>query len=1342
MKKNVFTRLLILMLAVLFLTTTWKTSAAPTTPNPNANPNAGKPELNLKKITPADRQLAADNLQTLLQEAGLAAVPQPAIFGKAFDPDTGYLVPDYFGSANWAYSPILKKFVDKLAGLGSSNANGLGQYIPVAVADTTTYPANSITGAKASDYYEIAVVEYMEKMHSDLPATKNRGYVQIDNGDSIPGPGVPLYQADGVTPIYYPNTTDQVYVVDKPHYLGPAIISDSDKPVRIKFYNLLPPGAGGDLFIPVDRTVMGSGMGPTGEQYTENRANVHLHGNNTVWISDGSPHQWITPANEVTPYPQGTSVRGVPDMLDPNNPGDGSTTLYYTNSQSARLMFYHDHSFGITRLNVYAGEAAPYIIRDAVEKDLIKGTNDTLTNPNLYKLPEVEIPLVIQDRTFVDAATVLSTDPTWAWGTTPATPATFNADGTIATLYKAGTPVTGDLWYPHVYSPAQNPYDVTGANPFGRWMYGPWFYPPTDRIANPPVDNPYYDPAKQPGELGYLPPLMPGTPNPSAPGESFMDTPLVNGTVYPYLDVDPTAYRFRILNAANDRFFNLSLYVADDTYLAGTDGYLTEVKMIDATPGTLPTHVSQIMPDPAYNGPSWIQIGSEGGFLPKPVVIDPQPTTWNLVGTAFNFGNVDQHSMLLGTAERADVIVDFSQFAGKTLILYNDAPAPFPANDTRYDYFTGNPDQTDIGGAPTTQPGFGPNTRTIMQIRVAAAAEPVPAYDTQPLFDVFKKGSIPATDTVVANKGVFATSQDTIIIPQAGTNDALGFYDAYSEAYGVTLPGDAPTAFVQLDENNKTFTPINNEGLPQSPVTLPLEPKAMHDEMSGVFDEFGRMSGFLGLTSPTASATAAPFLAYGYSSPPVELFKGIDGDLDAVAIGTAEDGTQIWQITHNGVDTHTIHTHLFSAQLVNRVAWDGAMLPPEPNELGWKETFRVNPLEQTVIAMRPKVPAAADIPFPVPNSVRLIDPTMPDGAVLPTPPPESWFDPAGNVLAQVLNHEVNYGWEYVYHCHILSHEEMDMMHSMAVNVKPAAPIDLALAKTGTGNGTTVNLSWTDMSSNETGFLVQSALSEGGPWTTLATVPPNTTTYSDKIGNTKRIYYYKVFAVNTVGDTKTAGFPTITSQSIDDGTFVSTGTAVTVTPAAPSTLIATVQPGPQIQLSWTDNANNETGFLVERSINGGAFTLLTTVLANSGTGKVTYLDMNVLPGTTYQYQVAAINSAGKSAYITLTLPINLTSLPIAPSGLTATAEAPNKRNAKVTLVWKDNSSDETGFTIERSTNSTFTAPNLVSVDVPANTTTYTTGNLIRNTPYYFRIRALNGAGPSVWVDATPLPITTP
>ena len=102
--------------------------------------------------------------------------------------------------------------------------------------------------------------------------------------------------------------------------------------------------------------------------YSENRATLHLHGGITPWISDGTPHQWITPAGENTAYPKGVSVSNVPDMPDP---GPGAETFFYTNQQSARLMFYHDHAWGITRLNVYAGEAAGYLLTDPMEQSLI-----------------------------------------------------------------------------------------------------------------------------------------------------------------------------------------------------------------------------------------------------------------------------------------------------------------------------------------------------------------------------------------------------------------------------------------------------------------------------------------------------------------------------------------------------------------------------------------------------------------------------------------------------------------------------------------------------------------------------------------------------------------------------------------------------------------------------------------------------------------------------------------------------------------------------------------------------------------------------------------------------------
>ena len=302
----------------------------------------------LAHVTQEQREAAAARMELQKQlvssrTAGVAAsgkVSALAVSALALTPTQGG-VPDYFGSANWAFSPPLAKFVDDLPGLGPSKANGLGQFIAVAHPDTITFPG--------SDYYEIELRQYSEKMHSDLPATTLRGYVQTNNGTDV-------------------SNQNTILPDPGPHQLGPFIIAQKDRPVRIKFTNKLPNGSGGDLFLPVDTTIMGAGMGPLGMDampmnYTQNRATLHLHGGTSPWISDGTPHQWITPAGENTPYPKGVSVQNVPDMADP---GDGSETFFYTNQQSARLLFYHDHSYGITRLNVYAGEAAGYLINDTI----------------------------------------------------------------------------------------------------------------------------------------------------------------------------------------------------------------------------------------------------------------------------------------------------------------------------------------------------------------------------------------------------------------------------------------------------------------------------------------------------------------------------------------------------------------------------------------------------------------------------------------------------------------------------------------------------------------------------------------------------------------------------------------------------------------------------------------------------------------------------------------------------------------------------------------------------------------------------------------------------------------
>jgi spore coat protein A len=113
--------------------------------------------------------------------------------------------------------------------------------------------------------------------------------------------------------------------------------------------------------------------------------------------------------------------------------------------------------------------------------------------------------------------------------------------------------------------------------------------------------------------------------------EFFGDTVLVNGKAWPYLEVEPRKYRFRIVNGSNARFYRMRLVTAD------------------ARGNTV-----------GSPGPLIHQIGTDGGLLPGPVVVD---------------------ELLIAPAERFDLIIDFADFAGANLVLTNDAPAPFPDGD-------------------------------------------------------------------------------------------------------------------------------------------------------------------------------------------------------------------------------------------------------------------------------------------------------------------------------------------------------------------------------------------------------------------------------------------------------------------------------------------------------------------------------------------------------------------------------------------------------------------------------------------------------------------------------------
>jgi len=317
--------------------------------------------------------------------------------------------------------------------------------------------------------------------------------------DALPIPGV-LRQTPGNTRVVMSEFRQQLHRNLPPTklwgyngtYPGPTIEVTRGTPASFLWDSNLPP----KHFLPIDHKLHGADMGAP-----EVRNVVHLHGIKTMPESDGYAEAWFTPGFKVV----GSAFQ---------------TKFYqYPNDQPGTTLWYHDHALGISRLNVLAGLAGFYIIRDPAEDSF-----------NLPSGP-YEIPLLIQDRL-------------------------FNSDGSL--LYPTEPDGTQEVWIP----------------------------------------------------------------------EFFGDTVLVNGKVWPYLDVEPRKYRFRILNGSNARFYHMQLVESDRA-------------------GNLLGNA----------GPVFHQIGTDGGLLPGPVTLT---------------------DLLMAPAERFDIVIDFSGLDGKNFVLTNDAPAPFP----------------------------------------------------------------------------------------------------------------------------------------------------------------------------------------------------------------------------------------------------------------------------------------------------------------------------------------------------------------------------------------------------------------------------------------------------------------------------------------------------------------------------------------------------------------------------------------------------------------------------------------------------------------------------------------
>ncbi|SDH46118.1 Por secretion system C-terminal sorting domain-containing protein [Dyadobacter soli] len=280
--------------------------------------------------------------------------------------------------------------------------------------------------------------------------------------------------------------------------------------------------------------------------------------------------------------------------------------------------------------------------------------------------------------------------------------------------------------------------------------------------------------------------------------------------------------------------------------------------------------------------------------------------------------------------------------------------------------------------------------------------------------------------------------------------------------------------------------------------------------------------------------------------------------------------------------------------------------------------------------------------------------------------------------------------------------------------KPAAPSGLSASVV---NARQINLAWTDNASNETGFEVERS-PDGANFSKIGDAGPDAKSYEDKGVNPKTKYWYRVFAKNAGG---ASGYSNTADATTPDEA-----------PNAPQRLSAHAVSNTQVDLFWADLSNNETGFELERSTDGNAFSKLADLPANA----TTYSNTGLATLTKYWYRVRAKNAIGNSEFSNVADATTFDVPPGAPTSLTAKTVS----SSQISISWKDNATNEARFELERSTDGTSFSK---IADIDANKTTYENTGLQPATKYWYRIRSANGSGPSIFsnvADATTLDVT--
>jgi len=641
--------------------------------------------------------------------------------------------------------------------------------------------------AKNIDYYEIAVRQFQQQiLPTGYPATTVWSYGSVQ----------------------FPGT---VALGGSFNYPAFTIEAKWQKPVRVKWINDLRDADNNYLphILFVDQTLHWANpigavkpdgtFGPDSRGTSQNPYTgpvpivTHVHGAHTYEESDGFPEAWYLPAaNNIPGYINFTTgtyydtfKTGFKNRYGVAPWEPGTAVFQYPNNQRATTLWYHDHTLGMTRLNVYAGPAGFYIIRGGPDDEVLEsgtGLPATLPGPapahgDPPGIKYYEIPIVVQDRS-------------------------FNTDGSLS--------------YPDNRA----------------------FFEGLDiaQLQIPFIPDPACD-----GLISDVAPIW----NP----EFFGDSIVVNGNAWPYLDVEKRRYRLRLLNGCNSRFLILQF-----------DNPMVSV---------------------------W-QIGADGGFLASPVDI----------------GVVNAGQLLLGPAERADVIVDFSSVpAGTSITLLNLGPdEPFGGGVPGVDFDPANDD----------------TTGQVMQFRVVTATGP----DTStPPSQLLLPTIVPLTPTVTRK---------------------ISLNEEESKSVHVTEDDDGNIVLACDDLNSVPFGPT---------------------------------AALLGTLHP--DNTGNPLL---WSDDITE--NPLAGD------------TETWEIYNFTADAHPVHIHLVQFQVVDRQA----LVTDE-------EGIAVQPAEL------------------VPGTTRL---------------PEAWETGFKDTVI-VYPGEVarvkatfDYAGLYIWHCHILEHEDNEMMRPYEV----------------------------------------------------------------------------------------------------------------------------------------------------------------------------------------------------------------------------------------------------------------------------------------------------------------------